>query len=173
MTLLANLDRFVHRTGLDLLTPYARHRPRNLRFLPIAALAAIVIGYVLLVAPPNAGVGTWRLPFAGALIFFLGFLAAHLMRLFGPRMVPIDGSGLDEREAVVKARAGSISGAIVTVLAIIFCFYAAYASVFGLWMPRATLEWVYLGLAIQAFAFALPVLVASWLQPSPDPEDEF
>jgi hypothetical protein len=171
MTLLASLDRFVHRTGLDLLTPYRRHRPRNLRFLPLAVLVAIVLGYILMVAPPNTGFGNWRLPFAGALLFFFGFLAANLMRLFGPRIVPVDGSALDERELVLRARAGNISGLIITVLAIIGCFYGGYASVFHLWMPRATIEWVYLGLAIHGFAFALPVLVASWLQPSPDPED--
>jgi hypothetical protein len=38
-------------------------------------------------------------------------------------------------------------------------------------MPRGTHEWVYLGLATQGYAFALPVLVASWLQPPPDEEE--
>ena len=168
--MLAALDRFVHRTGLDLMTPYGQRRSRNLRWLPLAAIAAVVGGYVLLVAPLRL-TGGWRLSFAGALLFFFGFMAANLIRLFGPRLVPIDGKPLDERELLLKLRAGSVSGAMLTGLAILFCFYGGYASVFGWWMPTATIEWVYLGLALEAFAFALPVLAASWMQPSPDDED--
>jgi hypothetical protein len=172
MKMLATLDRFLHRTGLDLLTPYAGRRPRNLRWFPLLILASIVAGYAMLITPPNMGIGSWRLPFAGAVLFAFGFGAANLIRLFGPRLsLAVDGRGLDERESIVKARAGSISGAIVTVLVVMGCFYGGYASVFGWWMPRATVEWVYLGLSIEAFALTLPVLVASWLQPRPDPED--
>lgn len=170
MTLLAALDRFVHATRLDLLTPYGRPHPRNLRWLPLLALAAVVGGYVLLVGTANGG-GSPKLAFGGAVLFFLGFTAANLVRLFGPRLVGAD-LPLDERELMLKARAESVAGMIVTALAMLGCFYGGYAAVFGTWMPRATVEWVYLGLGFQAAAFALPVWVASWMQPKPDLEDE-
>ena len=45
MGLLARLDRFVHWTRLDSLTPYGDRQPRNLRWLPLAGLAATAAGY--------------------------------------------------------------------------------------------------------------------------------
>ena len=42
----------------------------------------------------------------------------------------------------------------------------------GFWMPASALEWVYLGLIIEAYALTLPVMVASWLQAAPDEDEE-
>jgi hypothetical protein len=170
MSILSTLDRFVHATHLDILTPHGGRRPRNLRWMPLAILGALGVGYASLAATMH-GAASWRIGTAGAFLFFGAFAAANLVRLFGPRLVPDPGQALDEREVTIKARAGSISGAILTILAILFCFYGGYASVYGTWLPAGALEWVYLGLGLQAAALALPVLVASWLQPNLDEEE--
>ena len=171
MTLLSAMDRFVHVTRLDLLAPQGRPRPRNLRWLPLLALATMAAGYAVAVAEFRQGSAHLQLGFGGIILFLLGYLAALLVRLFGPRLADAE-RGLDERELLLRARAGNISFWIVTVLAMGGCFYGGYAAIFGSWMPRAAIEWVYLGLGFQACAMALPVWVASWLQPKPDPEDE-
>ena len=169
MSLLATLDRLVHAARLDILTPYAARRHRNLRWVPLIVLAALVLGYAAMAAsvwramPPRFG-------FGGGLLFFGGYTAAMLIRLFGPRLVPEGGTPLDEREEMIKARAGSIAGSVVTILFVGFCLYAGCAPIFHAWMPTTTLEWIYLGLGVQGVAFTLPVLAASWLQPRLDDE---
>lgn len=170
MSLLSTLDRVVHVTRLDILTPHAERRSRNLRWLPLFVLAALPIGYALMVAMTHKAVPV-RVGFFGSLLFFGAYLAAMLIRLFGPRLVAEAGVRLDEREQMIKARAGSIAGTIVTILFVAFCLYAGCASSFGAWMPSSTIEWIYLGLGVQGVAFALPVLAASWLQPRLDDED--
>jgi hypothetical protein len=177
MTLLAALDRFVHATHLDFLTPYAGREPRNLRWTPLIALLGVVGGYALLeiyAFRPAAAGENWRWTlwhaFGGGALFWISFGAANLVRLFGPRVTAEQGQ-LDERELVLRARAGSLSGYLLSLLAVLGCFYCAFAPAFRLWRPETTLDWTYAGLLVEAFAFALPVLVASWLQPSPVPED--
>lgn len=171
--MLGRLDHLVHAARLDILTPYGRREPRNLRWLPLLVLAALPLSYMLMLLPVHAGslARDWRdamwLTFAGGVLFWLAFGAANLMRLFGPRVTWEAGS-LDERELMLKARAGNISGFLITVLAIGGCFYGGFASVFGTWMPGTVIEWVYLGLLIEAYALLLPILIASWLQPKPD-----
>jgi hypothetical protein len=173
MNIPGKLDALVHKAHLDVLTPYGAPQRRNLRWLPLAILAALPAGFGLLAAILRGAGGPsgplW-LGYAGAGLFWLAFTAAQLIRLFGPR-VGWEGGPLDERELILKARAGSIGGAILAVLCAAGCFYGGYAAVFGAWMPATALEWVYLGLIIEAYALTLPVLVASWLQPAPDEED--
>jgi hypothetical protein len=168
------LDRMVHKAGLDVLTPYGAPRRRNLRWLPLVILLALPAGYGLLLFSlhriETAGMRAFWLGLAGSALFFLAFGAAQLIRLFGPR-VGWEGGALDERELILKARAGSIAGSIVAALCALGCFYGGYAAVFGAWMPASAVEWVYLGLIIEAYALTLPVLVASWLQPPPDEEE--
>src|SRR4051794_37460949 len=165
MSLLASLDRFVHATGLDFMTPYRRPRPRSLRWLPLLLLLALPAGYALMAPGLEGRGGSLWTGFAGALLFFGAYLAANLMRLFGPRLSPEQGP-LDERELMVKARAGSIAGTTITWFAILACFYAGLAAALGLWMPRRPIEYFYLGFGIQGAWQALPVLAASWLQGS-------
>jgi hypothetical protein len=174
MSLLAALDRFVHATRLDILTPYAGREPRNLRWAPLLALLAAVAGYGLLVIYAfRPGVDwqatLWR-GFAAGALFWVGFGAANLVRLFGPRIAAEQGR-LDEREHMLKARAGSVSGHALSLIAILGCFYCAFAPAAGLWRPESSVEWVYSGLLLEAFAFALPVLVASWMQPRLEPDE--
>jgi hypothetical protein len=171
MTIPARLDRFIRATRLDLLSPEGRHRSRNLRWLPLPILLALPLGYALLAAPLGEVEGVPRAPLAGALIFFAAFVASSLIRFIGPRLAPGADRPLDERELVLEARAGSVSGSIIVLLTVLGCFYCAGASVYDWWRPRGTAEWVFLGLAIQGYAFALPVLVASWFQPRAE-EDE-
>jgi hypothetical protein len=171
MSLLTAMDRFVHATRLDMFAPEGRPRPRNLRWLPLLPLAAMAAGYAVMVAEFRPGGHSMQLGFGGIVLFLVGYLGAFLVRLFGPRLADMT-HPLDERERAIRAQAGNISFWIVTVLAMLGCFYGGYAAVFATWMPRAAIEWVYLGLSFQAAAIALPVWVASWLQPKPDPEDE-
>jgi hypothetical protein len=172
MTIAERLDWLVHKTRLDILTPQGAPRRRNLRWLPLLILLVMPAAYLAMVATlPGAlrrgGIG---LPAVAIILFSLAFGAALLIRLFGPR-VGWEGGALDERELILRARAGSISGMVLAALCALGCFYGGYAAVFGAWMPRSALEWVYLGLMIQAYALTLPVLVASWLQPPPDEEE--
>jgi hypothetical protein len=175
MTIPEALDRAVHAARLDFMTPHGAPRRRNLRWLPLLILLVMPASYALLVAAADGRTGPWQqtmwLSFAGSLLFFFAFAAAQLVRLFGPR-VGWEGGALDERELMLKARAGSVSGAIIATLAALACFYGGFAAVFGTWMPATVLEWVYLGLMIEAWALALPVLVASWLQPKLDEEED-
>ncbi|TFI57966.1 hypothetical protein E2493_12275 [Sphingomonas parva] len=170
MPLLESLDRFVHRTRLDILTPHAERRRRSFRWLPAASLAALLIGYALVAASTRGAVSP-QAGFTGALAFVAGCTAATVLRLFGPRLDPDPAAALDEREIALKARAGSLSGAILLWGAMLFCFYAGYAAAVGAWIPANVTEWVLLGLGLQAAALALPVLVASWLQPRLDAEE--
>lgn len=170
MSLLAALDRFVHVTRLDILSPYAGRRPRSLRWWPLVPFAALAAGFALQVGALHGGL-PWRTGVAGAFLFFAGFAAAQIMSLFGPRLFP-DGAGeLDERELTIQARAGSIAGTILTMLAALGCFYGGYAATFDAWLPATALEWVFLGLGILAAGRLLPVLVASWLLPRPEEEE--
>jgi hypothetical protein len=171
MDILAGLDRFVRVTKLDAFTRYPRRQPRNLRRLPVTVLIALPIGYWLLVDALHPGSGKRVQALAGMLIFFGALVAAALIRFFGPRLVPRQDGELDEREQAIGWRAGNISGSIVGKLATLGCFYAGFALVFDTWLPRSVHEWVFLGFAIQACALVLPVLVASWLLPSPEPEE--
>ena len=170
MSLLASLDRFVHAARLDVFTPYARRRPRNLRWLPVILLVALVVGYAMMVPGLEGGAGAFGRGVAGGTLFFGAYLSANFIRWFGPRLSPEHGP-LDERELMLKARASAISGTTITWLAILACFYAGCAAPFGLWMPARPIEWFYLGLGIQGAALAIPVLAASWLQPRADEEE--
>jgi hypothetical protein len=170
MSLLASLDRVVHATRLDFMTPYRRPRPRSLRWLPLLVLLALPTGYALMAPGLEGHGGSLWLGVAGASLFFGAYLGANLMRLFGPRLSPEQGP-LDERELMLKARAGSISGTVITWLAILACFYAGLSEALGLWMPTRPLEYFYLGFGIQGAWQALPILAASWLQPA-DPEGD-
>jgi len=171
MGLLATLDRFVHATRLDFMTPYADRRPRNLRWLPLLVLAAMIVGYVLLVGTIRGAAWSWQVGITGSLIFVLAVIAAHLIRLFGPRVVVDRNGPLDERELMLNARAGSLSGTILTVVVVAGCFYASFAVVLGTWLPATPIEWAFLGVVVEAGAFVLPVLTASWLQPPLDDEE--
>ena len=172
MSVSSGLDRLVRMSRLDLLSPEGRHRSRNLRWLPLVLLIGVAIGFALLVDPPGIGEPARRLRMAGAFIFVFCFIGSSLIRLAGPRLAPRTDRPLDERELVLRARAGSLSGSIIAILAVLGCFYFAAAIVYGWWIPRSAIEWVFLGLIIQAWAFALPVAVSSWLQPPMDGEEE-
>ena len=172
MTIPERLDQLMHKAGLDILTPHGAPRRRNLRFLPLVVLVTMPAAYGVMVATLRdpARHGGFGIAAIFIILFSLAFGAALLVRLFGPR-VGWEGGALDERELILKARAGSLAGMILAALCALGCFYGGYAAVFRAWMPATALEWVYLGLMIQAYALALPVLVASWLQPPPDAEE--
>ena len=168
MTLLERMDEFCRWAFLDrfVIDP----RPRLLRWLPFLALSAVAAGYALMMAFDRTH--SLRQLFAGAFLFFGGNVAAIFMRLVGPRMTPTGTHTLDERELLVKARASAISGTFLSVLAMAGCFYMGLAGQFGLWRPETVLAWVYLGLGLQSFTIVLPTLIASWLQPRPDSEED-
>jgi hypothetical protein len=170
MNIPASLDRFVRATRLDFGSLPVARRSRNFRWLPLLSLVALAIGYAMLVAA-SRGVLRWEAGLIGITIFFLAFAGAGLLRAFGPRLTPGIDQPLDEREMMVRAQAGNISGAILAVLVALGCFYGGYAAVYGTWMPAHAIEWVFLGLGVIAYALILPVLVGSWLQSPPDEEE--
>jgi hypothetical protein len=173
----SKLDRLVHRSRLDFMTPFGAPRPRDLRWLPAVALVALPVGYALLVVSMRdfaRGQGLSQaaaLAIAGMLLFFGAFVTSVLIAFFGPR-VAMAAPGLDEREQMIRGRAAGLSGHIVTILVATGCFYCALAALFGLWRPTETLEWVNLGFLVLSYARLLPVLIASWLQSDPDAEDD-
>jgi hypothetical protein len=171
MGLLAKLDRFVHVTRLDFMTPHAQRRPRNLRWLPIAVLAALVAGYAIQIGAARGAGWSALVGFFGSLLFFGAVIAANLIRLFGPRLAPDAAGPLDERERMLNARATAVSGVVIGWLVVLACFYFAFAATFRSWMPTSAVEWAFLGVGVQAAALALPVLVASWLQPALEEEE--
>ena len=170
------LDRMVHKAGLDFMTPFGAPAPRNLRWLPAAALVALPVGYAFMVVSMRQmarGQGLSQaaaLAIAGMLLFFGAVVASVLIAFFGPR-VAIGAPGLDEREQMIRGRAAGLSGHIVAILVATGCFYCALAAALSLWRPTETLEWVNLAFLVLAYARLLPVLIASWLQPAPY-EDE-
>ena len=107
MDIPAALDRFVHVTRLDVLTPYASRRSRNLRWWPLLVLAGLPLGFALWVGPLDDGWPTWA-TIAGAVIFIPCLVAASVIRLCGPRLYEEWAHPLDERERMLKAQAGNI-----------------------------------------------------------------
>jgi hypothetical protein len=168
MTLLEKMDRAVYATGIDRII-FMKTKPRTLRWLPLVALAAMVIGYVLLAQPVRP---PFRLLMIGIALFYGGYLGAFILRIFGPRMVPTTSQPLDEREMMVKARASAVSGIILTALAMAGCFYMSLAEPLGMWRPHDPNQWVALAFAFQACFMLLPTLIASWLQPRAPADDE-
>ena len=167
MDLPAEMDRFVKRTGLFRVTMIERAPPRSLRWLPLLMLVALVVGYMLAagLVPASTPYGALLRTMAGGLIFFIGYGSSFFLRYIGPRLDPAASEPLDEREKALRARAVAISGTVIPVTCMFAFFYFALAEPFGLWMPHTSLEWGYLGLALQAVWLALPAMVASWLQP--------
>lgn len=167
MSLLHSLDRFVRASGLYGMTMIERPEPRNLRWLPLLLLAALVCGY----ACSTPAFGLVETPvglFTGGLLFYAAVTAAFYLRFLGPRLVPAPGQPLDERELALKARATSLSGHVIAALAMFACFYFAQTRFFGWWSPGNAAEWVMLGIGVLGVHFTLPVLFASWMQPRLD-----
>jgi hypothetical protein len=179
------MDRFVKRTGLYKMAMIERPEPRNLRWLPLIILCAVPAGYALLLfggVPsaasffPEAGL-TARLWAGGLgmLLFFGAYGAANYIRFFGPRIMPSyapDAKGaLDERDLFIRARAHAASGSVISLLAILGCFWFGIASLLGGWLPGSAAEWILLGMALQTWVLTLPVLVASWVQPRLEPDE--
>lgn len=160
MSLLQRLDRLVHVTRLDRVL-FRQIRPRTLRWTPLFVFMALIGGYVLMAK-------THRLPdralILGWSLFYGAYLAAALLRIFGPRFVPTERHPLDERETLVKMRAYALSGILLTGITMLGCFYMASVDVPGLWHP-SPFDWINLGFGLQAGAMLLPTWIASWIEP--------
>lgn len=164
-------DAFVHWTRLDRVTLLGHPERRNLRWWPALALVTMLAGYVLVAAAIDDRARSVSSLFriaTGGLLLFGALGTAGWLRMLGPRLMADLEQGLDERERMLRARAGHISGRIIASIAIIGCFYLGAAHPLGLWMPTQTIAWVYLGVMIEGWALVLPVLVVSWLQPPPE-----
>ncbi len=168
MTLLERMDRAVYATGIDRLI-FMKVAPRRLRWAPLIACIALIAGYVLLARPVQRPFGPLM---AGIGLFYGAYLAAHFLRLLGPRLHPSVSPPLDERELMIKARAYALSGLILAISAMAGCFYMAMAGVLGWWQPHTPSEWINLGFGLQALALLLPTLIASWMQPAPPANDQ-
>ena len=167
-TIARRADAFARRTRLSRLTLVDRSEPRNLRWWPLVTLAAMLVGYALVVSIEDLNhAAPWRFVL-GASLYFSGFFGAFYIRYIGPRLLPDRDHPLDERETAIRARAGNISFMAIVWLLTMGCFYASVAQPFGWWMPSPPIAWLWLGMMIQGWTNALPVLVASWLQPRLD-----
>ena len=172
-TIAERADAFAKGSGLYRLTLIdAQQRPRPLRWWSIVVVAAIVTGYCWMVVVTHQPHRSVIEMLAAPLLFFGAFSASNALRFIGPRLQPLNGRALDEHERDIKARAGHLSGLVLTVAAIMGCFYQAVAPILHWWHPSTTYEWVQLGMAIEGLAFVLPVLFASWLLPPIMPDDE-
>lgn len=158
------LDDLVRWTGLYRVTMIERAEPRNLLWMPLLIVLAMPVGYACM-ALGFRDRAMIMLVAIGTLLFFGAFMGAILIRFLGPRLVATVDSPLDERELAIRNRALSISGGGLTILAALGCFYMAGAKFLGLWVPDDVQQWTWLGFMIEGWWFALPVLVASWLQP--------
>jgi hypothetical protein len=168
-TIASRADAFARWTRLDRLTLIDRPEPRSLRWSPIAIVAAMAIGYAMLVSAPNKEHGPWWPALIGPLLFYLSFGAAVYLRLFGPRLTGDPQHPLDERERMVKMRAGHLSGIAISIAAMFGCFYIGIGEQFGWWWtPHDLNDWIPLGLMIEAWMLTFPVLIASWAQPRPE-----
>jgi hypothetical protein len=168
MTLLAKMDRLVYATRLDRII-FMKVPPRSLRWTPLLAIAALVVGYVLMAETSASRPG--RTFFVGWLLFYGAYLLAAWLRIFGPRFVATALRPLDERELMVKARAYALSGILLVGFAMLGCFYMASTDILALWHPRTPNDWISLGFGLQAGAMLLPTLIASWLEPRPVADD--
>ena len=166
------LDDLARGSGLFRMTMIERPSPRNLRWLPLAVIVATVAGYVTIEFASPGRQNFVLLSIVGSLLLYGGFSVASVLRFFGPRLVADGTNPLDEREKLIRANAVGISGTIVTLVAIGGCFWMGFAKPFGLWMPRATYDWIGLAFLLEGVAFALPTLVASWLQGG-EPADDY
>ena len=177
MSWLAVGDHLVKKTGLYRMTMIEPAGPRPLRWWPLLILVSVAVGYAMIVsvADPMLLRGHFTQASLAAVIvanfmFFAGFTTANYIRFLGPRLGSRLGSEiLDERERAVRARAFALSGSFVAWVAVIGCFWIGVAPLVGGWVPRSPVEWIYLAMALEAWVLTLPVLIASWLQPRPDP----
>ena len=102
MTLLKKMDDLVYATGIDKIL-FRKVRPRSWRWIPLLVLAALIVGYVFMAEIRSKPTPSF---FAGWLLFYGAYMAAALLRVFGPRFVPTARDPLDEREMIAKAREG-------------------------------------------------------------------
>jgi len=169
MTVLKKMDDLVYASGIDKIL-FRKVQPRSWRWIPVLVLAALIVGYTLMAGLASRPTARF---FVGWLLFYGAYMAAAFLRIFGPRFVPRQGEPLDERELMVKARAYATSGIVITVFAMVCCWYMAAAEPLGFWHPRTPNDWISLAFGIQAIAMLLPTWIASWLQPPPlaDSED--
>jgi hypothetical protein len=163
MTILGQMDRVVYATGLDRII-FMKFQPRSFRWTPLLLIAVLVAGYALMAnaqGPVRPG------GLMGWMLFYGAFLAAGLVRVFGPRFRPTFTHPLDERELTVRSRAYALSGILLAGVAMLGCFYMGGADLLRLWRPHTPNDWVSLGFGFQAGGWLLPTLIASWLEPRP------
>ena len=168
MTMLGQMDRLVYAVGLDRIV-FMKFQPRAFRWTPLLVIVGLIVGYALMAnaeAPLRPGF------FTGWLLFYGSYLAAALVRIFGPRFRPTFAHPLDERELTVRSRAYAISGILLVGAAMLGCFYMASAAALELWHPNTPNDWIALGFGIQAGGIILPTLIASWLEPPPVKDHE-
>lgn len=148
-----------------------RPSSQSMRWLPIPALLAMPLGYVVrMIGSSDATPGPMIL---GGLLLGVGMLASILLQLLSPRLYPTFGALLDERELLVKTKAYMKSGGLIALLATLGCFYMNYALTFGWWTPEHASDWSELGIMMLGWWFGLPVLIAAWQQtPAPMGDEE-
>lgn len=158
-------------TGIGRLIEPKKREPRTLRWWPLVLLVIATAGYALIAIDGlRHHDGRLLAGILGYTLLYGSFGMATVLRVLGPRLIGSLDHPLDERERMIKARAGHIGGTVIAVATMGGCFYFGLATPFGLWVPDAN-GWVALGFLIETWWFTLPVLVASWLQARPPGDD--
>lgn len=173
MTIAERADAVAKGSGLYSLTLIDMQKnARPLRWWSLTAVIGIVAGYVGTIVLLGRPRDVRMIGFAVPMLFIASLTAANIIRMAGPRLSASPDQPLDERERWIKARAGNLSGLVITLLAIGVCFYQGLASIID-WRPlKSPLEWTYLGLGIEGLAIVLPTLFASWMLPPLPADDE-
>ena len=171
--ILARLDRLAEMTGVPVLDRLMRQGLESETFRPFRIvsgilLLAVIIGLILAMAGPLAG------SLGSALIGFC-FTASGIIRMFSPMRA--FASPRDEYERGVQ-QVGRVWGlASVTIMCVSGCFWFSIVAVaeaqgVSLWMPRGSMEWFSLGLALVVIEMNVSVLAASWVLPRSLPEQD-
>lgn len=151
--------------GYDPSAPAIPRRSRRTRWLLIASI--VIAAGLPVIELRTVGDPTRWLPETTPAIF--PSIMAMAMSPFGrtARKFPFDAF---ERDTLQRA---SVHAHTVTVLGIAALFvWLTLAARFGWAMPRATHQWVALGIAMTGIAATLPVLFAEWMIPLPPLDDD-
>jgi hypothetical protein len=151
----ARLDAAAERTGVPAIAR-GEARRRQLRWVPIVALAAATAGMIV-------GLIRLELTSAGYALVMLGFAIAILLPIFGPLKPWGTPERVDEFDRVLRARAMLAGFAAVSMAAFLGIWLVVGLALVADWPRLAILDQLRaLGFYLITLHFAVPTLHASW-----------